>query len=144
LHDIGMVSTRETWENEHSFPPRVFFRAVKPHPEIGFRQLQEIPGMKDGIARAVLGEHERMDGSGYPDGLKGRDIHPGARILAVCDTLEALTHPRPHHEPISTSQAMARLQTLGKSTLDGEIVDLLTAELEELLRDVPEHAGTTD
>lgn len=134
MHDIGMVSTRERWDAAARFAPREYERVVRPHPELGFRRLQEIPGMTAPIARVVLEEHERMDGTGYPEALEGDAIDPGARILAVCDTLEALTHPRPFREALSPGEALARVQTLGQYTLDGAIVDALADELVELLR----------
>lgn len=134
MHDIGMVSNRERWDATVRFSPKEYERVVQPHPELGFRRLQEIPGMTAPIARVVLEEHERMDGTGYPEALEGEAIDPGARILAVCDTLEALTHPRPFREALTPGEALARVQTLGQYTLDGAIVDALADELVELLR----------
>ncbi len=134
LHDLGMIPTRDTWDIGLRLPPHVFERAVRPHPEVGFRRLQEVTGMSGPIARMVLEEHERMDGSGYPEGLSGDAIDPGARILAACDTLEALSHPRPYRDHLSAGEALGRLQILGAHTLDGTIVDALVDELGELLR----------
>lgn len=134
LHDIGMLPVRETWDVEVRLPPTVFDRAIRLHPETGFRRLQEINGMTGPIARMVLEEHERMDGTGYPEGLAGESIDPGARILAVCDTLEALTHPRPYRDHLSPGEALARLQILGQYTLDPAVVQALTGELADLLR----------
>ena len=134
LHDVGMVGGRETWDVAMKLPPKVFERAVRPHPETGFRMLQDVPGMTAPIARMVLEEHERMDGTGYPEGLVGDAIDPGARILAVCDTLEALTHPRPHREAMKPGEALARLQVLGDYTLDSNVVGVLVDELGTLLR----------
>jgi response regulator RpfG family c-di-GMP phosphodiesterase len=134
LHDLGMLPTRDTWDVGVKLPPKVFERAIRPHADMGFRRLQEITGMTGPIARMVLEEHERMDGTGYPEGLAGEAIDPGARILAVCDTLEALTHPRPHRDHLSAGEALARLQILGQYTLDQAVVDALSGELTELFR----------
>ncbi|MDX1623486.1 MAG: HD domain-containing phosphohydrolase [Gemmatimonadota bacterium] len=133
LHDLGMVPTRETWDVEMKLPPKVFERAIRPHPEEGFETVQDVPGMTAPIARMILEEHERMDGTGYPEGLVGDAIDPGARILAVCDTLEALTHPRPHSDALEPGQALGRLQVLGEYTLDPEVVDALVEQLETML-----------
>lgn len=134
LHDIGMLPTRETWDVGVKLPPKVFDRTIRPHPDMGFRRLQEITGMTPTMTRMVLEEHERMDSTGYPEGLRGSSIDSGARILAVCDTLEALTHPRPYRDRVSPGEALARLQTLGEYTLDSSVVEALTGELKELLR----------
>jgi HD-GYP domain-containing protein (c-di-GMP phosphodiesterase class II) len=86
------------------------------------------------VARMVLEEHERMDGSGYPQGLAGAAIDPGARVLAVCDSLEAMTHPRPYRDNLSPGEALARVQVLGQYTLDPKVVQALTGELQALFR----------
>lgn len=122
LHDIGMTETRELWDVDVRLPPTLFDRAVRQHPERGYRYLQQIAGMTRDIARVVLEEHERMDGTGYPEGIAGEAIYPGARILAVCDTLEALSHPRPFRENLSPAESLSRLQVLAQYTLDPAIV----------------------
>ena len=134
LHDIGMVPTQETWDVGVRLPPKVFEQAVRPHAELGYRRIQELSGMTGTVARMVLEEHERMDGSGYPQGLAGAAIDPGARVLAVCDSLEAMTHPRPYRDNLSPGEALARVQVLGQYTLDPKVVQALTGELQALFR----------
>lgn len=126
IHDIGMSENRDAWDNETRLPPNVFDKAIREHPERGFERLQEIPGMTGAIARMVLEEHERMDGTGYPEGMSGDEIDPGARVIAACDTLEALTHPRPFREHLTLGEALSRLQILGQYTLDADVVQTLT------------------
>lgn len=126
IHDIGMSENRDAWDNETRLPPNVFDKAIREHPERGFERLQAIPGMTGAIARMVLEEHERMDGTGYPEGMSGEEIDPGARVIAACDTLEALTHPRPFREHLALGEALSRLQILGQYTLDATVVQTLT------------------
>jgi len=133
LHDIGMANTRENWDSDMRLPPKLFDTAIRQHPEKGYERLQEITGMTGDIARMVLEEHERMDGTGYPEGMSGETIDPGARILAVCDTLEALTHPRPFREHLALGEALSRLQILGQYTLDSTIVQSLTETIGHLM-----------
>jgi HD-GYP domain-containing protein (c-di-GMP phosphodiesterase class II) len=133
FHDIGMLTARETWDADMKLPPKVFEQAVRPHPELGFRRLQEVSGMTGAIDRIVLEEHERLDGTGYPEGLSGEAIHPGARILGVCDTLEALTHPRPFRDHLAPMEALERIKILAQYTLDPAVVDALSGGLTELL-----------
>jgi putative nucleotidyltransferase with HDIG domain len=133
LHDIGMAQTRENWDSDMRLPPKLFDTAIRQHPEKGYERLQEITGMTGDIARMVLEEHERMDGTGYPEGMSGETIDPGARVLAVCDTLEALTHPRPFREHLALGEALSRLQILGQYTLDSAIVQTLTETIGHLM-----------
>jgi hypothetical protein len=135
LHDIGMLDTRETWDVSMRLPPKTFERVIRPHADAGYRQMQQITGVSPGMARIVLQEHERIDGTGYPAGLVGESIDPDARLLAVCDTLEALSHPRPYREGLSPRDALGRIRVLGRYTLDGDIIDTLADELEVLLED---------
>lgn len=135
LHDLGMVPTRDAWDSPETLDVEAFERSVRPHPEEGFRRLQDVPGMTATIARIVLEEHERMDGTGYPEGMAGETIDPRARVLAACDTLEALTHPRQHRtETLGVRKALERLRALGEYTLDRSIVDVLHDELGEISR----------
>lgn len=133
LHDVGMTSTRERWDNPARLPPQIFESAVESHPEEGFKRLQDIPGMTASIARIVLEEHERVDGTGYPEGLTGEAIDPGARILSACDVIEALTHPRPHRDHLSLDEAITRLRVLGDHSLDHQAVEALLEELTDRL-----------
>ncbi|HVV91295.1 MAG TPA: HD-GYP domain-containing protein [Solirubrobacterales bacterium] len=74
------------------------------------------------LTAIVRHHHERIDGSGYPDGLSGADIPLGARIVAVADTFDALTAPRPYRESFSPGAAMSSLRDQAGSTLDREVV----------------------
>jgi HD-GYP domain-containing protein (c-di-GMP phosphodiesterase class II) len=135
LHDIGMLETRETWDVAMRLPPKTFERVVRPHADTGFKVLQGLGGITPSMSRIVLQEHERMDGTGYPAGLVGDTIDVNARLLAVCDTLEALSHPRPYREALPAREALARIRVLGRYTLDGDLVEALVGELEELLEE---------
>ena len=135
LHDIGMLETRETWDVAMRLPPKTFERIVRPHADAGYKALQRIGGVTPSMSRIVLQEHERMDGTGYPAGLVGESIDVNARLLAVCDTLEALSHPRPYREALPPREALARIRVLGRYTLDGDLVEALVGELEELLEE---------
>ena len=133
LHDIGMLEARETWDVAMRLPPKTFERVIRPHADAGFRMVQQVPGVTPSMARIVLQEHERMDGTGYPAGLVGEGIDADARLLAVCDTLEALSHPRPYRDGLPPRDALTRIRVLGRYTLDGDIVDTLASELDVLL-----------
>jgi putative nucleotidyltransferase with HDIG domain len=133
LHDIGMSDSREAWDADVRLAPKVFDTTIRQHPERGQERLKQIPGMTPDISRIVREEHERLDGTGYPDGLAGDTIDPGARIVAVCDTLEALTHARPYRERLTLGEALSRLHILGQYTLDMAVVQTLTDALTEYM-----------
>lgn len=135
LHDIGMLETRETWDVAMRLPPKTFERTIRPHADAGHKILQGIGGVTPSMSRIVLQEHERMDGTGYPAGLVGESIDVNARLLAICDTLEALSHPRPYREALPAREALARIRVLGRYTLDGDLVEALVGELEGLLEE---------
>ena len=133
LHDIGMSDSREAWDADVRLAPKVFDTTIRQHPERGQERLKQIPGMTPDISRIVREEHERLDGTGYPEGLSGDAIDPGARIVAVCDTLEALTHARPYRERLTLGEALSRLHILGQYTLDMAVVQTLTDALTEFM-----------
>jgi HD-GYP domain-containing protein (c-di-GMP phosphodiesterase class II) len=133
LHDIGMSDSREAWDADVRLAPKVFDTTIRQHPERGQERLKQIPGMTPDISRIVREEHERLDGTGYPEGLAGDAIDPGARIVAVCDTLEALTHARPYRERLTLGEALSRLHILGQYTLDMAVVQTLTDALTEFM-----------
>ena len=96
LHDIGMVIVPARILNKPSALTDEERDLVRMHPEKGFRLLQGLGPEYEWLANAVLQHHEREDGSGYPRGLKGEEIHEFAKTIGLADTYEALTHPRPY------------------------------------------------
>jgi response regulator RpfG family c-di-GMP phosphodiesterase len=108
LHDIGKIGIRD---NVLLKPGRLTaeeFDMIKEHPAIGVSIVQNIPSIAD-ILPVVASHHERVDGKGYPDGLKGDSIPLWARLTAVADTYDALTSDRPYRQGMGHSQAMAIL-----------------------------------
>ena len=89
------------------------------------------------VAPFIQSHHERWDGTGYPDGLKGEAIPLGARVLAVVDYYDALTAHRPYHRAMSQAEALDTLRQESGRALDPRLVDLfvevlpLTGEIEE-------------
>ncbi|MFW6111618.1 MAG: HD-GYP domain-containing protein, partial [Candidatus Bipolaricaulota bacterium] len=81
-------------------------------------------------ADVVRHEHERWDGSGYPDGLSGEDIPLGSRIVAVADVWNALTTQRPYRGPLSEDEAREEIKEMAGEKLDQEVVDALLQVLD--------------
>jgi polar amino acid transport system substrate-binding protein len=94
---------------------------VRVHPVRGAEVFGAEPALAE-IARAVRHHHERFDGSGYPEGLRGDEIPLFSRIILVAETYEAMTHHRPYRRALSAEEATRRLQEGAGSQLDPEIV----------------------
>ena len=109
LHDVGKVAIpNEILFKEGPLDPREW-SIMREHPAIGERILMQTPDLAP-IAPLVRHEHERWDGLGYPDGLRGEAIPIGSRIILACDAYNAMITARPYREPMSADQAVAELE----------------------------------
>ena len=105
LHDIGKISTPTDILNKPSRLSDNEFNLIKEHSQTGYDILKNIQ-IEQPIAKIVLQHHERMDGSGYPNGLQGKDILVESRILAVADCVEAIVSHRPYRPALGKSFAL--------------------------------------
>jgi putative nucleotidyltransferase with HDIG domain len=96
-------------------------QVMQRHVQIGFDLVKDIPFLAD-AAEIVLTHHERFDGGGYPRGLKGEEILPGARIFSVADTLDAITSDRPYRRASSFESGREIIRQLAGSQFDPEVV----------------------
>jgi HD-GYP domain-containing protein (c-di-GMP phosphodiesterase class II) len=103
---------------------------MRTHPEVGERILRPIKSL-EAILPIVRHHHERWDGRGYPDGLAGRAIPLGARIVAVCDAYRAMTEDRPYRNALPAEEARAELQRCAGTQFDPECVELLLRALDK-------------
>ena len=102
---------------------------MKQHPVIGERIVARIPGLES-VAQAIRHEHERWDGKGYPDGLKGDTIPLASRIVLVCDAFHAMTSDRPYREAMPVEDARAELVRHAGTQFDPVIVGALLSSLD--------------
>jgi diguanylate cyclase (GGDEF)-like protein len=142
LHDIGKIAIPDTLLNKAgplSDEEREF---IHRHPTIGERIVRAAPDLTE-IAPLVRASHERYDGSGYPDKLKGNDIPIGARIIAICDAFDALTTPRSHQPALTPADALKELERCSGTQFDPEILAAFnTAHAEHPPSPArPQHAG---
>jgi diguanylate cyclase (GGDEF)-like protein len=128
LHDIGKVGVPD--EILHKGGPLTDreWEIMRQHPAIGERILRAIPGLGD-VARIVRHEHERWDGSGYPDQLAGAAIPVGSRIILACDAYHAMTSDRPYRKAMQHDQAMAELSGGAGTQFDPDVVQALVGYL---------------
>ncbi|MEW5706343.1 MAG: diguanylate cyclase [Actinomycetota bacterium] len=123
LHDIGKIAVPDYILAKSEPLTEEEFEKLKPHPIIGEQILQ---GTRlQPVLKAVLYHHERLDGSGYPYGLKGDEIPLYARIIAVADTFEAMISGRPYHKAMSVEESVAKLKQDSRTKFDEEVVNAL-------------------
>jgi two-component system, cell cycle response regulator len=122
LHDVGKIAVPDAILDKPGPLDPVEWSFMRRHPLIGERILLAAPALRP-VARLVRSSHERWDGGGYPDGLRGDEIPLGARVVAVCDAFDAMTTERPYREPIPESQALAELRRCAGTQFDPMVVD---------------------
>jgi putative nucleotidyltransferase with HDIG domain len=126
LHDIGKIGTRESVLNKQGTLTPDEFEHVKQHVVIGSQILAPLVHLGD-IIPAVRHHHERYDGTGYPDGLKGEEIPLSARIIGAAEVYDALTTSRAYQDKMTPEQATERIATLSGTVLDPKVFDALSA-----------------
>jgi HD-GYP domain-containing protein (c-di-GMP phosphodiesterase class II) len=109
LHDVGNVAVDGELLGRKGPLSPAEFRQVQQHTLEGFRRLSEDPSIHRDVAMAARDHHERLDGSGYPKGLRGEEISPIARLIAVVDVFDALTSERPYRPARSHHDALGVL-----------------------------------
>jgi len=126
VHDVGKIGVKESVLNKPGKLAQKEYQHIKSHPEIGGRILGPIATDKE-ILQIVRHHHENYDGSGYPNGLRGKQIPLGARIVAVADAYDAMTSKRPHRGAIGFEKVRAEIKRCRASQFDPEVADALLA-----------------
>jgi diguanylate cyclase (GGDEF)-like protein len=121
LHDIGKVAIPDSILHAPRRLEPAEWEYMRQHTLIGERIIAAAPELA-GVARIVRSSHERFDGGGYPDGLRGEDIPLGARIVAVCDTYDAIVSDRAYRRGRTPAEALAELARCAGSQFDPRIV----------------------
>jgi putative nucleotidyltransferase with HDIG domain len=122
LHDIGKLGIPDGILLKPGPLTQGEWKFMQQHVQIGFDVVKDIPFLAD-AAEIILMHHERYDGGGYPRGLKGEEILPGARIFAVADTLDAITSDRPYRQAASFESAIDTIRSLSGSQFDPQVVN---------------------
>jgi len=121
LHDIGKIGIPDVLLRKAGQLSEGEWNLMRRHPETGYRILSSIKFLK-GAAQVVRHHHERYDGHGYPQGLKGDEIHLGARIFAVSDALDDLTSKNGFQAAMSFEEAAQQIESMSGIQLDPAIV----------------------
>lgn len=124
LHDIGKIGVSGEIISKSGKLTNEEYEAMKAHPAVGAQIIERLKFLKEG-AQIVKYHHERPDGRGYPDGLKGEEIPFEARILQVCDTLDAMTSTRSYRTARSIEDCIEEFIKYRGTQFDPEVVDAL-------------------
>ncbi len=121
LHDVGKVAIPDAILDKPGPLDETEWEFMRTHTLIGERILAEAPALAE-AAKIVRSSHERHDGKGYPDGLTGEDIPLPARIIAVCDSFDAMTSNRPYRTAMSTEGALSELHNCSGTQFDPRVI----------------------
>lgn len=122
IHDLGKISVPAEILSKPRQLNDTEFALVKEHPRKGYEILKGVD-FDWPIAEMIHQHHERIDGSGYPQGLKGDDIIQGARILAVADVVEAMASHRPYRPTMGIDAALEEISSKRGVFYDPDVVD---------------------
>lgn len=123
VHDIGKIRVNEEILEKPGFYDDEEYGVIKEHSMTGYMILEKKGVDNLGILRAVLHHHERYDGSGYPDGTRGKMIPQKARIIAICDVFDALTTNRTFRQNYSSFEALQLIKEEMEGQFDEKLVE---------------------
>ncbi|NIO49836.1 MAG: HD domain-containing protein [Candidatus Aminicenantes bacterium] len=125
VHDIGYLNVPKDIINKPAKLTREEFDLVKQHTIYGVKLLSKIEGMPESASEVVHEHHEKVDGSGYPNGKRRDEISDFAKIVAIAEVYEAITHPRPYRkEKIIPYQAVKTIVQKEKNSFEPEMIKI--------------------
>jgi len=134
LHDIGKIGIPEAILEKRGALETEERRVMQQHPLIGTELLAGVPMLDGEGLQVVRSHHERWDGQGYPDGLRGEEIPPAARIFAVADTLDAMTTDRPYRKRCKWEQAVDEILRESGRQFDPDVIKAFATRAQRLRR----------
>ena len=130
LHDIGKIAVPDPILLKRGPLDAHEWEYIRKHPTIGERITGAAPSLMP-VAKLIRSTHERWDGGGYPDGLAGREIPLGARVIAVCDAYDAMVSDRPYARTRTHEEALAELRRCAGSQFDPAAVRAFCEHMDE-------------
>jgi HD-GYP domain-containing protein (c-di-GMP phosphodiesterase class II) len=131
LHDIGKIGVPDIILNKNGKLLPHEWQYIEMHPKIGFDILSKSKRLKY-ISKIVLYHHERWDGKGYPQGLSGTAIPIGSRIIAVCDSMDAMTSDRPYRKAMGFEECMNEIVINSGLMFDPVIVQYIVENMSKV------------
>ncbi len=135
LHDVGKIAVPKEIINKPGKLDEREWEIIKTHTIEGQRMLDRVGGLMRDVGQIVRSSHERWDGGGYPDGLRGEEIPLEARIVSACDAFNAMTTTRSYRQAMPLSEALAEMRGNAGTQFDPQVTDALVGLLE---RDLPQ------
>ena len=130
LHDVGKIGVPDAIINKPSKLTADEYGEIQNHPVMGARILKNITELPK-MATGARWHHERYDGGGYPDGLKGEDIPAEARIIAVADAYDAMTSRRSYREPLPQEKVRAEVERCRGTQFDPDFADIMLSMIDD-------------
>lgn len=137
LHDIGKLRVSNEIINKPGKLTEAEWAIIRRHPVDGQEMLSRVGGALEQVGDIVRAHHERVDGGGYPDGLKGDEIPMEARIICACDAYSAMTTTRSYRKAMSREDAIAELRRCAGEQFDERVVDALIRVVERMAESRP-------
>ncbi|MCF7875793.1 PAS domain S-box protein [Candidatus Bipolaricaulota bacterium] len=131
LHDIGKIAIPETILTKPGELKETEWEMIKSHPEVGYDQILKDTDFPWPVAEMTLHHHERLDGSGYPDGLEGDELTREVRVLGAVDVVEAMSTRRPYRGARRKEEVLEEIKSGSGTKYDTEIVDILINMIDE-------------
>ncbi|MHB1452391.1 MAG: HD-GYP domain-containing protein [Saccharofermentanales bacterium] len=132
MHDIGKISVNETILSKNGFLTELEIHEVRKHPESGYQILKAVDEYSS-LAEYALSHHERIDGNGYPRGLKGEEIPLISKIISVADAYDAMTAERPYRKAVSAAEALTELSAHAGTQFDENIVQVFVEHFDKII-----------
>ena len=134
LHDIGKFGIKDNILHKDGTLSKAEYKAMQEHVKIGVKMLEESRLPLFEIAKIVAGEHhEKWDGSGYPNGLKGENIHIYGRIVALADVFDALLFKRSYKNAWSKEEVLVYIRDMSAKHFDPQLVKIFFDNIDEFL-----------
>src|SRR4029077_6566998 len=133
LHDVGKLAIPKEIINKPGKLDPQEWQLIKTHTVEGQKMLDRVGGFMRNVGLIVRAHHERWDGGEYPDGLAGEDIPLEARIIACCDSWNAMRTDRPYRKALPHEVALAELLANSGKQFDPQIVEIFSSEVEPTL-----------
>jgi putative nucleotidyltransferase with HDIG domain len=141
LHDVGKIAVPKEIVNKPGKLDDREWAIIRTHTIEGQKMLERVGGFMRGVGEIVRSSHERWDGGGYPDGLRGEEIALEARIVSCCDAFNAMTTTRSYRRAMPVSTALTELRDNAGTQFDERVVDALVRVVGRPAEDSAEAAG---
>jgi len=135
VHDIGKIGIPDSILDKPGRLEEWEWQAIREHPRIGAHILEKSRGLAE-VSYIVLCHHERWDGKGYPNGLKGEEIPLGARVIAICDSVDAMMSRRAYREALTSERCRGEIIINSGSMYDPKIVPRLVDHWSQVVEQI--------